>query len=171
MIRSPTDQRWLDIRTIDRPLQSNRVIRRPFVVSSSLLANIARSIALIRSFSAVISVSSSPAPVITIAPRAALNRSEIRFSSSPKTIRSPLRTVSMSRADSPSRQINSLEYPSNGHEKPFHITMGSPATARESSVSPSLHMFGRTGSVWVLIDYLTRLGHVFSFFLVFASDR
>jgi hypothetical protein len=108
--------------------------------------------------SALISVSASQSPLITIASRGSPNRSEIRFSSSPNPTKSTLREIRISRPDSPSISINRqginnqpITY-SNGNDNAFYISLGTPTNTnqRELSVSsppPSVHMLGRTPSV------------------------
>lgn len=110
---------------------------------------------------AVISVSASQSPVITIASRGSPNRSEIRFSSSPNPAKSTFKEILISRPDSPSISINrqgikapSINY-SNGNDSAFHISLGTPTTNNQREISlssplpTSMHMLGRTSPVTI----------------------
>ena len=110
--------------------------------------------------SAVISVSASQSPLITIASRGSPNRSEIRFLSSPNSTKSTRREIRISRPDSPSISINNRQgIPSNppisytnGNDSAFHLTRGTPPNNNQrelpiSSPPPSLHILGRTSPV------------------------
>lgn len=120
-------------------------------------------------FLAMISVSASQSPVITIASRASPNRSEIRFVSSPIPSKSAVREIRISRPDSPSISINNrsgisnspLAY-TNGTDNAFHISLGTPAKIipRDLSVSsppPTLHRLGRTSPVYFLIRLMKKI--------------
>ena len=98
------------------------------------------------SLSAVISLSSAQSPLITIASTGSPNRSEIRVSSSPKTTKSTLREIRISRPDSPSISINRAgsNQPitftnggtiTNGSGGAFHISLGG-RTSPVSSTKP-----------------------------------
>ncbi len=111
-------------------------------------------------FKALISVTASQSPLITIASRGSPNRSEIRFSPSPNPTKSTVREIRISRPDSPSISINNrqgipnqpITY-TNGNDNAFHISLGAPTNTnqRELSVSsppPSIHLLGgRTSPV------------------------
>lgn len=90
---------------------------------------------------ALISVSSTQSPLITIASGGTPSRSEIRVSSSPTTNKSTLREIRISRPDSPSISINRtgtnqpITYTNNtnnatitngGAPGAFHISVGAP---------------------------------------------
>ena len=104
--------------------------------------------------SAVISLSSAQSPLITIASTGSPNRSEIRVSSSPKTSKSTLREIRISRPDSPSISINRagsnqpITFTSNtnggtitnGSGGAFHISLG----GRSSPVSSTKPETSRT---------------------------
>lgn len=122
------------------------------------MLNITIDICLLLSL-AIISLSSSQSPVITIASRGSPNRSEIRFSSSPTPTKSTFQEIRISRPDSPSILINRhaiknqpITY-TNGNDNAFHISLGTPTTTnqREISLSSPLssvhHMLDRTSPV------------------------
>jgi hypothetical protein len=115
-------------------------------------------------FKALISVSASQSPLITIASRGSPNRSEICFSPLSNPKKSTLREIRISRPDSPSISINNRQgipnqtktY-SNGNDNAFHISLGTPINANQrelsvsspppSSSSSSIHMVGRASPV------------------------
>ncbi|CAF0757061.1 unnamed protein product [Adineta ricciae] len=98
--------------------------------------------------SALISVSASQSPLITIASGGSTNRQQIRFSSVPKTTKSTLHEIRISRPDSPTISINrsGTNQPitftttpngstiTNGTSGAFHISLGTPSspTQRET---------------------------------------
>jgi len=113
---------------------------------------------------ALISVSASQSPLITIASRGSPNRSEIRFSPSPNPTKSTLREIRISRPDSPSISINNRQgIPNqpkpytNGNDNAFHISLGTPMNTNQrelsisspppTSSSSSIHMLGRASPV------------------------
>lgn len=131
---------------------------------------------------ALISVSASQSPVITIASRASPNRSEIRFVSSPIPTKSAVREIRISRPDSPSISINNrpgisnspLAY-TNGADNAFHISLGTPSKIipRDLSVSsppPSIHRLGRTSPVNVSENHGLNMRKIPSLYLVISSD-
>jgi hypothetical protein len=102
---------------------------------------------------ALISVSSTQSPLITIASGGSPTRSEIRVSSSPKTNKSTLREIRISRPDSPSISINRtgtnqpITFTSNanggtitnGTGGAFHISVGAPTQRSRISSENSFH--------------------------------
>ncbi|CAF1223435.1 unnamed protein product [Rotaria sordida] len=106
---------------------------------------------------ALISVSSTKSPLITIASGGLPSRSEIRVSSSPTTNKSTLREIRISRPDSPSISINrtGTNQPitftnnsndgmiTNGSGGAFHISVEPPTNTiqhdRQRQTSPSFH--------------------------------
>jgi len=73
---------------------------------------------------ALINISASQSPLITIASAGSPSRSEIRVSSSPQTNKSTLREIRISRPDSPSILINRSQPISNGNSPgAFHISL------------------------------------------------
>lgn len=112
-------------------------------------------------YSALISVSASQSPLITIASRGSPSRSEIRFLSSPNPTKSTLREIRISRPDSPSISINNrqgipnqpITY-ANGNDNAFHISLGNPPNNNQrelpiSSPPSSVHLLGRTSPVYL----------------------
>jgi len=132
---------------------------------------------------ALISVSASQSPLITIASRGSPNRSEIRFSPSPNPTKSTLREIRISRPDSPSISINNRQgIPNqpkpytNGNDNAFHISLGTPINVnqRELSISSppppppsssSIHMLGRVSPVKLNHINIKNKGFVFRHFV------
>ena len=107
---------------------------------------------------AVISVSGSQSPLITITSRGSPSRSEIHFSPAPNSPKSTLREIHVSRPDSSLVPINrqgnntsSITY-ANRNDHSFHASHGASTTTsqRDSPVTsppPTVHTFGRAPSV------------------------
>jgi len=86
-------------------------------------------------FLALISVSSTQSPLITIASGGSPSRSEIRVSSSPKTNKSTLHEIRISRPDSPSISINRT-----GTNQPITFTSNANSGTITNGTSGAFHI-------------------------------